>query len=57
MTEGLRGNSQFLLPNIRNGILIHTGEWDQHSDWVPGKPMPNSAGMSAILHHFHSPSL
>ena len=39
--RGLKGNAAFLVPNIRNGILIHTGEWP---DWHPGKQMPNSAG-------------
>ena len=38
---GLDGNAQFLLPNIRNGILLHTGEWP---GWSPPEQMPNSAG-------------
>ena len=29
---------------IRSGILVHTGAWANHSRWVPGQPMPNSAG-------------
>ena len=28
---GLDGNALFLLPNIRNGILLHTGEWPNWS--------------------------
>ena len=39
--KGLKGNAAFLVPNIRNGILIHTGMWP---NWVPGSQMPNSAG-------------
>lgn len=38
---GLRGNAAFLQPHIRNGILLHTGEWP---GWKPGQAMPNSAG-------------
>ena len=29
---------------IRSGILVHTGQWSNHSSWQPGEPMPNSAG-------------
>ena len=39
--SGLEGNAKFLLPNIRNGILMHTGEWP---NWSPPEQMPNSAG-------------
>jgi hypothetical protein len=39
--RGKKGNSLLILPNIRDGILIHTGEWP---GWEPGKEMPNSAG-------------
>lgn len=39
--QGLQGNAKFLIPNIRNGILLHTGEWD---NWNPSLPMPNSHG-------------
>eukprot|EP00662_Eupelagonemidae_sp_cell21_P040347 gene40347-1359_t len=42
--SGVAGNSAFLVPAIRDGILIHTGYWANHSDWRPGEPMPNSAG-------------
>jgi len=42
---GLEGNQQLLLADdantIRNGILMHTGEWD---NWHPGDPMPRSDG-------------
>ena len=39
--EGLAGNAKWLVPGLRNGILLHTGEWP---DWQPPQPMPNSAG-------------
>ena len=42
--RGLEGNSKFLVPGIRNGILLHTGQWANFSTWRPGQPMPNSAG-------------
>ena len=42
--RGLSGNAAILLPAIRNGILIHSGQWANHSSWKPGAPMPNSAG-------------
>ena len=29
---------------IRGGILMHTGEWANYSDWQPPLPMPNSLG-------------
>lgn len=38
---GLKGNALFLLPHIRNGILMHTGDWP---GWTETKPMPNSEG-------------
>lgn len=41
IVEGLDGNLGLLAPNIRNGLLIHTGEW---SGWTPDQPMPNSDG-------------
>lgn len=43
---GLQGNLGFLIPAIRDGILVHTGEWSQHTSpaWGPPAPMPNSAG-------------
>ena len=43
--RGLDGNAAFLQPNIRDGLLIHTGNWS-----TPGRPwdasmeMPNSSG-------------
>jgi hypothetical protein len=40
-TVGLEGNAALLLPTMRNGILMHTGEWP---GWQPGDPFPNSAG-------------
>lgn len=42
--RGLEGNAAFLMPAVRNGILLHTGYWANHSAWRPGQPMPNSAG-------------
>ena len=42
--RGLEGNAGFLIPNQRDGILLHTGEWANFSSWQPGQPMPNSAG-------------
>jgi len=41
ITNGLEGNMLLLLPNIRYGLLLHTGDWPQ---WTPSQPMPNSAG-------------
>ena len=37
-------NAGFLLPHIRNGILVHTGNWSGAAGWTPSEPMPNSAG-------------
>mmetsp|Transcript_30081 Transcript_30081/g.68106 ORF Transcript_30081/g.68106 Transcript_30081/m.68106 type:complete len:295 (+) Transcript_30081:44-928(+) len=39
--KGLEGNSKLMLPHIRDGILIHTGEWP---GWSEGQAMPNSNG-------------
>ena len=39
-----QGNAAFLLPQVRNGILMHTGEWP---GWNPPQPMPNSEGKVA----------
>ena len=36
-----QGNAAFLIPNIRDGILMHTGEWP---GWAPPEVMPNSEG-------------
>ena len=36
-----------VLPNIRDGILLHTGDWTHASTgehWTPDEDMPNSAG-------------
>lgn len=38
---GLQGNAGIILSDIRDGILLHTGEW---SHWNPSMPMPNSHG-------------
>jgi hypothetical protein len=35
--RGLEGNAGFLLPGIRDGILIHTGEWANYSAWREGE--------------------
>eukprot|EP01031_Cornospumella_fuschlensis_P034894 gene34894-42255_t len=43
--RGLDGNAKILLPNIRDGILIHTGNWTTSTvDWKPTIDMPNSSG-------------
>ena len=42
--SGRSGNAGFLLPRVRNGILVHTGAWANASGWTPDQPMPNSAG-------------
>jgi hypothetical protein len=39
--HGLVGNALVVAPNIRNGILLHTGEWE---NWNSSLPMPNSHG-------------
>jgi hypothetical protein len=41
MVQGLQGNAGFLVPGIRDGILVHTGAWP---GWSPGETMPNSEG-------------
>lgn len=34
-----------VLPNIRDGILLHTGNWTSEAQpWNPTMDMPNSAG-------------
>jgi len=38
---GLEGNAGIVISNIRDGILMHTGEWP---DWNPSMEMPNSHG-------------
>lgn len=43
VVRGLEGNAAFLLPNIRDGILIHTGNWTS-GGYTPFTNMPNSAG-------------
>lgn len=40
--QGIAGNMQ-TLPKIRNGILLHSGQWEKYG-WNPTQPMPNSAG-------------
>lgn len=42
--QGIEGNAAWLIPNIRDGILLHTGAWSNYSTWQPPKPMPNSLG-------------
>jgi len=44
--QGLRGNAAYAITGkastlFRNGILMHTGEWQ---GWDPSQPMPNSHG-------------
>lgn len=43
VTVGIKGNAALILPHIRNGILIHTGNW-QNYGWDGKGPMPNSSG-------------
>lgn len=42
--QGIEGNAEWLIPSIRDGILMHTGDWADYSPWRPGMPMPNSLG-------------
>lgn len=44
IVEGLEGNMGFLVPRVRNGILIHTGAWSNATGWNEAFDMPNSAG-------------
>ena len=46
VVRGLQGNAGFMLPMIRDGILIHTGNWTtaEHGTWNPTMDMPNSSG-------------
>lgn len=39
--KGLEGNAKIIISDIRDGILMHTGEW---KDWKPSENMPNSHG-------------
>jgi len=39
--QGIQGNAAIVISDIRDGILMHTGEWP---DWNPSMPMPNSHG-------------
>lgn len=45
LVRGLEGNALLLLPNIRDGLLIHTGNWTTATGtWLPTDDMPNSSG-------------
>lgn len=46
LVRGLKGNAAWLTPNIRDGMLIHTGNWttEDAGVWTPARTMPNSAG-------------
>lgn len=45
VVRGLEGNAAMLLPNIRDGVLIHTGNWTTDDyNWDPKGLMPNSHG-------------
>lgn len=47
LIRGLEGNAQWLMPNIRDGMLLHTGNWTtaDHGTFDPlTMDMPNSAG-------------
>lgn len=39
--QGIQGNAGIIISDIRDGILMHTGEWE---NWNPSLPMPNSHG-------------
>ena len=39
--QGLQGNAKFLIPAVRDGILLHTGNWP---GWTPAHSFPNSEG-------------
>jgi len=39
--QGMAGNAAVVISDIRDGILMHTGEWP---NWNPSMPMPNSHG-------------
>lgn len=43
LVRGLQGNAAFLLPTIRDGQLIHTGNWTS-GGWTPTHTMPDSSG-------------
>ncbi len=45
LVRGLDGNAFTLLPNIRDGLLLHTGNWTTSAAvWTPNDDMPNSSG-------------
>jgi len=45
VVRGLEGNAAILLPNIRDGVLVHTGNWTTEAySWDPRGSMPNSHG-------------
>ena len=41
IVQGLDGNAKFLIPSLRNGLLLHSGAWDLPK---PSPIMPNSNG-------------
>ena len=46
VVRGLEGNAALMLPNLRDGILFHTGNWTTTTEgtWTPLSPMPDSSG-------------
>jgi len=45
LVKGLDGNAKLMLPNLRDGLLIHTGNWSTASQpWDPSMDMPDSSG-------------
>ena len=45
LVRGLDGNAKFLLPDIRDGQLLHTGNWSTvEQAWDSSMDMPNSSG-------------
>lgn len=45
LVRGLDGNAKFLLPDFRDGQLLHTGNWSTPDQtWDSSMEMPNSSG-------------
>jgi len=45
IVRGLEGNALMMLPNLRDGLLLHTGNWTSaEHPWNPTMDMPNSSG-------------
>lgn len=45
LVKGLQGNAAWLLPTLRDGMLLHTGNWStEQKAWDSSMDMPNSNG-------------